>query len=70
MIAQWNFSLWFALLSPLHLREFVKNSRIFAAFVPGANRAPQFFFPRKSGSRNLAGIRYANAAVNERNLIP
>ena len=28
--------------SPLHLREFAKNSRIFAAFAPGANRAPQF----------------------------
>ncbi len=38
-IAEWNFSLWFALLS---FREFAKNSRIFAAFVPGANRAPQF----------------------------
>src|SRR6266550_2038256 len=25
------------------LREFVKNSRIFAAFAPGANGAPQFF---------------------------
>src|SRR5207237_4337360 len=24
------------------LREFAKNSRIFAAFAPGANRAPQF----------------------------
>jgi hypothetical protein len=34
--------------SRLHLREFAKNSRIFAAFAPGANRAPQFFFPRKS----------------------
>src|ERR1700686_3168943 len=32
--------------------EFAKNSRIFAAFAPGANRAPQFFFPRKSGSQN------------------
>ena len=29
--------------SRLHLREFAKNSRIFAAFAPGANRAPQFF---------------------------
>ncbi len=28
----------------LHLREFAKNSRIFAAFAPGANRAPQFSF--------------------------
>jgi hypothetical protein len=28
--------------SRLHLREFAKNSRIFAAFAPGANRAPQF----------------------------
>ena len=56
--------------SRLHLREFAKNSRIFVAFVPGANRAPQFFFPRKSVFRNIAGIRYANAAVNERNLNP
>jgi DNA-directed RNA polymerase specialized sigma24 family protein len=51
------------------LREFAKNSRIFAAFSPDANRAPQFFFPRKSAFGNLAGIRYANAAVNERNPI-
>jgi hypothetical protein len=43
--------------SRLHLREFAKNSRIFAAFAPGANRAPQFFFPRKSGSQNSTGIR-------------
>jgi hypothetical protein len=50
-------------------REFAKNSRILAAFAPGANRAPQFFFPRKSAFRNIAGIRYANAA-NERNLNP
>ena len=28
--------------SRLHLREFAKNSRILAAFAPGANRAPQF----------------------------
>src|SRR4029077_8554716 len=46
--------------SPLHLREFAKNSRIFAAFAPGANRAPQFFFPRKSGSQNSTGIRCAD----------
>jgi len=52
------------------LREFAGDSRIFAAFVVGANRAPKFFFPRKSGFRNLAGIRYANAAANERNLNP
>src|SRR2546427_4104528 len=44
----------------LHLREFAKNSRIFAAFAPGANRAPQFFFPRKSGSQNPTGIRCAD----------
>src|SRR6266550_1535456 len=43
--------------SPLHLREFAKNSRIFAAFAPGANRAPQFFFPRKSVIQNCIGIR-------------
>ena len=54
----------------LQLRESAKNSRIFAAFAPGANRAPQFFFPRKSGSQNYTGIRYANAAGNERNLNP
>jgi hypothetical protein len=56
--------------SRLHLREFAKNSRIFAAFAPGANRAPQFFPPRKSAFRHFAGIRYANAAANERNLNP
>src|SRR5205809_308878 len=28
--------------SRLHLREFAKNSRIFAAFAPGLNRARQF----------------------------
>jgi hypothetical protein len=50
------------------LREFARNSRIFAAFAPGANRAPEFFFPRRSAFRNLAGIRYANAAAAERNL--
>ena len=55
--------------SRLHVREFAKNSRISAAFAPGAIRAPQFFFPRKSAFRNFAGIRYANAA-NERNLNP
>jgi hypothetical protein len=52
------------------LREFAENSRIFAAFALGANRAPQSFFPRKSAFRNVAGIRYANAAANERNLNP
>jgi hypothetical protein len=52
------------------LREFAENSRRFAAFAPGANRAPQFFFPRKSALRNFGGIRYANAAANERNLNP
>jgi len=52
------------------LREFTKNSRSFAAFAPGANRAPQIFFPRKSAFRTFAGIRYANAAVNGRNLNP
>jgi hypothetical protein len=53
-----------------HLREFAKDSRIFAAFAHGANRAAQFFFPRKSAFRSFAGIRYANAATNERNLNP
>ena len=43
--------------SSLHLREFAKNSRIFAAFAPGANRAPRFFFPRKSVIHNCIGIR-------------
>ena len=56
-IAEWNFSLWFALLSH---REFARNSRIFAAFAPDANRAPQFFFPRKLGSQNSTGIRCAD----------
>jgi hypothetical protein len=54
----------------LILREFAKNSRIFAAFAPGPNRAPQIFSPRKSTFRNFAGIRYANATTNERNLNP
>src|SRR4029077_4157861 len=40
--------------------EFAKNSRIFAAFAPGANRAPQFFFARKSRSQNFTGIRCAD----------
>jgi len=52
------------------LREFTKNSRTFAAFAPGKNRAPQFFSPRKSASRKFDGIRYANAGANERNLNP
>ena len=52
------------------LREFAKNSRIFAAFAPDANRAPQFFFPGKSAFQNIPGIRYANAAANERKLNP
>jgi hypothetical protein len=54
----------------LHLREFAKNSRIFAVFAPGANRVDLIFSPRKSAFRNFAGIRYANAADNERNLNP
>jgi hypothetical protein len=53
-----------------HLREFAEDSRVFAAFLPDANRAPHFFPPRKSASRKFAGIRYANAVVNERNLNP
>ena len=44
----------------LILREFTKNSRIFAVFAPGTNRAPQSFFPRKSGSQNFTGIRCAD----------
>jgi hypothetical protein len=46
--------------SRLDLREFAKNSRILAAFAPGANRALQFFSPRKSGSQNSTGIRCAD----------
>jgi hypothetical protein len=42
------------------LREFAKNSRIFVAFVPSANRAPEYFFVRKSGSQNSTGIRRAD----------
>ena len=49
------------MIAQVVLREFAKNSRIFAPFSPCANRAPQFFFPRKSVFRNFAGIRYANA---------
>ena len=67
-VAEWDFSPWFALQGSLagaaavslHLREFAKNSRVFAAFAPGANRVPQFFFPRKSGSQNSTGIRCAD----------
>jgi hypothetical protein len=43
--------------SRLHLREFAKNSRIFAVFAPGPNRAPQFFFLRRSVIQNCIGIR-------------
>jgi len=43
--------------SCLQLREFPKNSRIFAAFECGANRAPQSFFPRRSVIHNCIGIR-------------
>jgi hypothetical protein len=49
-------------------REFAKNSRISAAFAPVANRAPQFFFPRKSVSQKSPGIRKAKTAINERSL--
>ena len=63
-IAEWHFSLWFALQESLavaaavslHLREFAKNSRIFAAFAPGANRAQQFFFPRRAVAYDSTGI--------------
>jgi hypothetical protein len=48
-------------------REFAKNSRIFAAFAPGANRAPQFFFPRKSAFRNSTGIRCADTPSTKGN---
>jgi hypothetical protein len=36
-------------------REFVKDSRVFAAFAAGENRGPQFFFPRKSVVQNFSG---------------
>jgi hypothetical protein len=52
------------------LREFAVDSRVLAAFTPSINRAPKFFFSRKSGSQNYIGIRYANAAASERNLNP
>jgi hypothetical protein len=58
------------MMSRPHLREFAENSRIFAALPPSANRATKFLFPRKSGSQNYTGIRYANAPANERNLNP
>jgi hypothetical protein len=57
-------------LGRLSARDFAKDSRIFTAFAPGANRPPEFFFPRRSAFRNFAGIRYANAVVDERNLNP
>jgi hypothetical protein len=44
------------MIAQVVLREFAKNSRIFAAFAPGANRAPQFFFPRKTVGQNSLGI--------------
>ena len=50
--------------------EFAKNSRSFNAFRTSGNCVDLIFFPRKSAFRNFAGIRYANAAVNERNLSP
>jgi hypothetical protein len=54
----------------LHLREFAKNSRVFAAFAHQHKSSSTIFFPRKSAFRNFTGIRYANAAVDERNLNP
>ena len=59
-------TLWFASIS---LREFAKDSRIFAAFTPGANRARTIFFPRRSALRNFGWHSICNAA-NERNLNP
>jgi len=64
-IAEWNFSLWFALQGrlagaaavSLHLCEFVRNSRIFAAFAPGRNLASQLFFPRRSAAQSSTGTR-------------
>ena len=50
--------------------EFPKNSRSFNGFRARGNRVDLVFFPRESAFRNFAGIRYANAAVNERNLNP
>jgi hypothetical protein len=52
------------------LREFAENSRICASFASRENRAPQIFFPRKSVFRNFAGIPYANAGANERDVNP
>jgi hypothetical protein len=52
------------------LREFAKNSRSFDGFRVDGNGVDLIFFPRKSAFRNFAGIRYANAAANERNLNP
>ena len=62
-VTDWDVSLWFArpgslagdAAVSLHLREFVKNSRIFAVFAVGANRGPQFSFPRNQ----LVGPRLA-----------
>ena len=56
--------------SRLHLRESAKNSRSFNGFRTSGNCVDLVFFPRKSAFRNFAGIRYANAAANERNLNP
>ena len=50
--------------------EFAKNSRSFNGFRTSGNCVDLIFLPRKSVFRNFAGIRYANAAANERNLNP
>jgi hypothetical protein len=50
--------------------EFAENSPSFNGFRARENRVDLVFFPRKSAFRTLAGIRYANAADNERNLNP
>ena len=50
--------------------EFAENSRTFNGFRARGNRVDLIFFPRKSAFRSFAGIRYANAAANERNLNP
>ena len=48
--------------------EFAKNSRSFNGFRTSGNCVDLIFFPLKSAFRTFAGIRYANAAANERNL--
>jgi RNA polymerase sigma factor (sigma-70 family) len=48
------------------LREFAMDSRVFVAFPPVANRAPKFFFPRKSVRRTAVALDKLTPAVGER----